>query len=55
MNNAMRMGILRHVLTIIGSLLVARGYTDASTMEVVVGSATALGATAWSMADKKKR
>jgi len=49
------MGVLRHALTIIGALLVARGYIGASTMEVVVGSATALGATAWSMADKKKR
>lgn len=54
MNKDQILGIIRHVLTAAGSILVLKGYTDEVTATTVVGAIiTAVGAI-WSIVDKKE-
>lgn len=55
MTQAMWLGILRHVLTALGGLLVAKGYADESTINAGIGGAITLGGAAWSIIDKRQR
>lgn len=55
MTREMWLGIARHVLTVIGGGLVAKGYLDAGTLNVIIGGAVAAGGVAWSIVDKKQR
>lgn len=53
MNLQMVLGIIRHLLTTAGGVLIANGYTDATGVQSIVGGiCTALGV-AWSMYHKK--
>lgn len=45
--------IVRHVLTAVGGGLIAQGYVDAGTWEVVTGGAVAASGVAWAWAEKK--
>ena len=54
MTRDMWMGVVRHVLTVVGGIFVAKGQIDADTMNTAVGAAVALGGIAWSIIDKKK-
>ena len=54
MTRDMWLGLARHVLTLLGGVLVARGQIDADTLNTAVGAAVALGGAAWSVADKRK-
>jgi len=48
------MGIVRHSLTFVGGIVVAKGYISESTVTEIVGAvATCVGAI-WSVIDKKK-
>lgn len=54
MNKDQVLGIIRHVLTAAGSILVLKGYTDEVTATTIVGAIiTAVGAI-WSIVDKKE-
>jgi predicted DNA-binding transcriptional regulator len=54
MNKDQVLGIIRHVLTAIGSILVVKGYTDELTTTTAIGAIiTAVGAI-WSIVDKKE-
>lgn len=55
MTRDMWLGLLRHVLTAAGGILVARGAVDAGTMEMAVGGAVTLGAAGWSVWEKRSR
>ena len=55
MTKDMWLGLARHVLTLLGGILVARGSMDADTMNTVVGAAVTIGGAAWSVMDKKGR
>jgi len=55
MDGAIWMALVRHLLTALGGVLVAKGYTDADTMNSAVGAAVTLGGVGWSIVDKKKR
>lgn len=46
-------GLIRHALTMIGAVLVTKGYTDATAMEAIVGGVAALVGLAWSMWAKR--
>lgn len=48
-------GLLRHVLTMAGGYLVAKGYVAEGDVETVVGATLALGGVAWSALDKRRR
>jgi hypothetical protein len=55
MNNDMWLGVIRHVLTVLGGFFVAKGYVDDDTLNTAVGAATTLAGVAWSVLDKKGR
>ncbi len=47
------LGIVRHSLTFLGGLVVAKGYTDDATITQVVGSVVTLVGAIWSIVVKK--
>lgn len=53
--NPMIFGLLRHVLTLAGGMLVARGYVAEGDVETLVGATLAIGGVAWSAYDKRGR
>lgn len=54
MNNEILLGLVRHVLTALGGVLVAKGTVDQSTVETIVGGAAAIVGALWSIVSKKK-
>ena len=53
MNKDQLLGILRHTLTVLGGILVTRGYIDDSMLAEGAGIITSLVGFIWSMASKK--
>jgi hypothetical protein len=53
MNKEQFLGILRHTLTVLGGVLVARGYMDDSMLTEGAGIITSLVGFIWSIASKK--
>ena len=49
------LALVRHILTIAGTALVAKGYVQASDIEPVIGALLTIGSIAWSVADKRGR
>lgn len=49
------LGIVRHTLTTLGGVLVAKGYIDAEGVATAVGSVIALAGVVWSIFDKKTK
>ena len=49
------LALVRHILTIAGTALVAKGYVQASDIEPVIGALLTIGSVVWSMADKRGR
>ena len=49
------LALVRHILTIAGTALVARGYVQASDIEPVIGALLTIGSMVWSVADKRNR
>jgi hypothetical protein len=47
------LGIVRHSLTFLGGLVVAKGYTDDTTVTQVIGSVVTLIGAIWSIVTKK--
>lgn len=47
------LGIIRHTLTFIGGIVVAKGLTDESTVTEIVGSIVTLTGAIWSIVAKK--
>ena len=45
--------LIRQVLTVAGTALVAKGYVEASDIEPVIGSLLTLGSVIWSVIDKR--
>lgn len=54
MNNEILLGLVRHILTAIGGVLVAKGSVDQSTVETVIGGIVAIVGAVWSVFSKKK-
>jgi hypothetical protein len=48
------MGIVRHTLTFVGGLLIAKGLIDESILTEVVGGLTTLSGAIWSIIAKNK-
>ena len=48
------LGILRHVLTFVGGILVVKGLAEESMIEEVIGGVSALVGSVWSIVAKKK-
>lgn len=49
------LGLLRHILTIIGGYYVAKGTVDQGAVDTAVGAVTALVGVGWSIHDKASR
>lgn len=54
MNMDMILGLVRHILTAAGGVLVAKGVIDEGTLTQVVGAVITLGGVIWSVLAKKK-
>jgi hypothetical protein len=55
MSNDIWLGVLRHLLTVLGGIFVTRGYVDADAVNAAVGAATTLAGVGWSIMDKRAR
>ena len=55
MMNAAIMGIARHLLTLAGGYLVAKGVLDAGSAETLIGAGVSIAGVAWSVWEKKQR
>ena len=49
------LALVRQILTVAGTALVAKGYVQASDIEPVIGVLLTIGSVVWSVADKKGR
>jgi len=47
------LGIVRHTLTFVGGLLIAKGLIDEATVTEIIGGVITLTGTIWSVIDKK--
>lgn len=53
MNYEMVMGLVRHLLTFGGGIVIAKGWADEATVTQIVAGAVALGGVIWSFLSKK--
>jgi hypothetical protein len=49
------LALMRQVLTVVGTALVAKGYAEASDVEPVIGALLTIGSVIWSISDKRAR
>jgi hypothetical protein len=49
------LALIRQILTVAGTVLVAKGFVQASEVEPVVGAVLTIGSVIWSVADKRGR
>lgn len=49
------LAMIRQVLTVAGTALVAKGYVEASDVEPMIGAFLTIGSMIWSIADKRAR
>ena len=49
------LGVVRHVLTLGGGYLVARGTIDSSSADTLVGAGVSIAGVIWSIVDKRLR
>ena len=49
------LALIRQILTIVGTALVAKGYVEASEIEPLIGAMLTIGSVIWSVADKRMR
>jgi len=47
--------LIRQILTVAGTALVAKGYVQPSDIEPVIGALLTIGSVIWSVADKRMR
>ena len=49
------LALVRQMLTVVGTALVAKGYLNVSDIEPVIGAPLTIGSVVWSVADKQGR
>jgi hypothetical protein len=49
------LALVRQILTVAGTALVARGFVQASDLEPVIGALLTIGSVVWSVTDKRGR
>ena len=47
------LALIRQILTVVGTALVAKGYVQASEVEPLIGAMLTIGSVIWSVADKR--
>lgn len=53
MNQEMVLGVIRHILTIVGGVVVTKGYADTATVTTIVGGVLAAIGVGWSIWTKR--
>ena len=48
------LGIIRHLLTALGGVLVTKGYVDGAGLDTIVGALVAVAGVAWSVYQKRQ-
>jgi hypothetical protein len=54
MNKEQVLGLVRHALTFVGGILIAKGLLDAGTSSEIIGAAITLIGSVWSVLSKKQ-
>ena len=49
------LALIRQILTVAGTALVAKGYVEATQIEPLIGALLTIGSVVWSVADKRGR
>ena len=49
------LALIRQILTVAGTALVAKGFVQASEVEPLIGAMLTIGSVVWSVADKRAR
>ncbi len=49
------LALVRQILTVAGTALVAKGFVQASDVEPVIGAVLTIGSVVWSVSDKRGR
>ena len=49
------LALIRQILTVVGTALVAKGYVQSTDIEPVIGAMLTIGSIVWSVADKRGR
>ena len=49
------LALIRQILTVAGTALVAKGFVEASNVEPMIGALLTIGSVIWSVADKRGR
>lgn len=49
------LALIRQIMTVSGTALVAKGFVQASDLEPVIGALLTIGSAVWSVADKRRR
>ena len=49
------LALVRQILTVVGTALVARGFVQVSDVEPVIGALLTIGSVVWSVVDKRGR
>ncbi len=49
------LALVRQVLTVVGTAMVAKGYAQASDIEPMIGALLTIGSVVWSVTDKRAR
>jgi len=55
MDSTAWLGIVRHVLTTVGGIFVAKGYIDDTGVESLAGALVAIAGVVWSIFEKRSR
>ncbi len=55
MNRDQILGIVRHIMSGVGTVLVTKGIIDAGNLEIAVGAVVALAGVAWSVLAPEKK
>lgn len=53
MNKEIVLGIVRHILTAVGGVLITKGFVDSAGLEQAIGGLVAIVGVVWSVASKK--
>jgi len=49
------LALIRQVLTVVGTALIAKGYVQATDVEAVIGALLTIGSAVWSVIDKRNK
>lgn len=52
--NPVAAGLIRHGLTLVGGIVIAKGYADEAAVTAIIGGLTTIIATVWSVWEKRK-